>query len=418
MKNKMILAALFLFLIGNPIYSQERTECKNIAEKTFQAIDSHSPEILFPHLAENFTISGHTGKIAKSVLQQLISQLAINSYEVQEIITNENTSKLIYSVDYNGLGKKQSVFTFNENCELETLELFKMEVKVLNEGETKIDKPSDTVIKIPFEMARNLIAVKVLLNGQERTFLFDSGSPRVTLNSKYFSTEEQQTSISSAKGVTDNNISGLDIQKVKNLNFGGIQINNQKVVSTNLAHLEESLDIDIYGLIGYEMIKDFDLYFDYGNQTLTLISPDFFESFRKSDLSNKKIVSVPIQMRGHIPVIEVIIEGEKLNFGIDSGAEANLIEDKLYPNFKKYLKNGETDNLLGADKNSVEIKSGNLKRMALNGKAFKGLKTVFTNIDHLNKNKEIKIQGLIGYPILSKQKTIISFNREEILFVE
>ena len=53
---------------------------------------------------------------------------------------------------------------------LETLELFKMEVKVLNEGETKIDKPSDTVIKIPFEMARNLIAVKVLLNGQERTF--------------------------------------------------------------------------------------------------------------------------------------------------------------------------------------------------------------------------------------------------------
>ena len=109
-------------------------------------------------------------------------------------------------------------------------------------------------------------------------------------------------------------------------------------------------------LIGYEMIKDFDLYFDYGNQTLTLISPDFFESFRKSDLSNKKIVSVPIQMRGHIPVIEVIIEGEKLNFGIDSGAEANLIEDKLYPNFKKYLKNGETDNLLGADKNSVEIK--------------------------------------------------------------
>ena len=56
--------------------------------------------------------------------------------------------------------------------------------------------------------------------------------------------------------------------------------------------------------------------------------------------------------------------------------------------------------------------------MALNGKAFKGLKTVFTNIDHLNKNKEIKIQGLIGYPILSKQKTIISFNREEILFVE
>ena len=58
MKNKMILAALFLFLIGNPIYSQERTECKNIAEKTFQAIDSHSPEILFPHLAENFTISG------------------------------------------------------------------------------------------------------------------------------------------------------------------------------------------------------------------------------------------------------------------------------------------------------------------------------------------------------------------------
>ena len=31
---------------------------------------------------------------------------------------------LIYSVDYNGLGKKQSVFTFNENCEFRDIRTF------------------------------------------------------------------------------------------------------------------------------------------------------------------------------------------------------------------------------------------------------------------------------------------------------
>lgn len=418
MKCKTILTILFLLSVTHPIFSQGTTKCKEIVENTFQAIDEHSPEKLFSYLAEDFTIAGQKGEIAKKVLKQLISQLTINSYEEQKIIDDEETKKFIYSVDYNGLGVKQSVFTFNKNCELKALELFQMEVKVLKEGETKIDKPSDNIIKIPFKMTGNLIAVQVFLNGQERTFLLDSGSPRVALNSKYISTEKEQNTISSAKGVTDNTISGMNIQKGVNLNFGGIQINNQKVVTIDLSHLEESLNTNIYGLIGYEMIKDYDLLIDYENQVLTLIKPNFFDTFRKNNLGGADFKKVPIKMRGHIPVLEVQIGKQNLNFGIDTGAESNLIKNTLFANLQEHLNKVRTDNLWGADKSSVEVKSGTIDKMFINGKTFRNLETVFTDINHLNKDKEMKIQGLIGFPILSKQKTIISFKREEILFEE
>ena len=418
MKIKHYLPLILSLFVTLCIFSQEQNKCETIAEKTFQAIDSNSPDILFPYLAEDFTISGQKGRIAKGVIQQLISQLSINSYEKQKIVTDEESSKIFYSVEYKGLGTKQSIFIFNENCELKTLELFKMEVKVLNEGETKIEKPSDNFIKIPFEMAGNLIAVKVLLNGEEKTFILDSGSPRVLLNSAHISSGEKKTTISSAKGVTDNNISGMDIQNDVNLNFGGIQINNQKIVTLNLSHLEQGLNTDIFGLIGYEMIKDYDVYIDYEKRILTLIKPDFFDSFQKNNLRDIRLVSIPLTMRGHIPVLEVQIDGKKLNFGVDTGAEANLIENSLFSSLEEQLHDIKTDDLWGADKISTEIKSGNLKRMILNGKTFKDVKTVFTNINHLNRDKELKIQGLIGFPILSRQKTIISFKREEILFEE
>lgn len=417
MKYKISLAILLLVLMSSPIFSQEKKECKIVAEKTFQAIKNKSSEVLIPHLAENFIISGYKGDIAKQILEQLVSQLSLNSYEFQSTNIEKNKTKIAYTVDYKGTGNKQSVFTFNENCEFETLELFKMEVKVLSQGDTKIDMPKDNVIQIPFERVRNLIKVEASLNGEKRPFLFDSGSSRLELNSKYTAQNEQHNSISNTKGVTDKNVSGMDIKKISHLNFVGIQITNQKVVTTDLSHLENILGAKIYGLIGYEMFKDYDLCIDYNNQMLTLIKPDYFESYQQTNLKNAKIVSIPIKMKGHIPVLEVSIQGQKLNLGLDSGAESNLIDYKLFHNLENNLKNVKTSDIMGIDKNSVKTKSGILKTLDLNGKRFKNLKTVFSDIDHFN-TKELNIQGLIGYPILSKQKTIISYKRGEVLFTD
>ena len=42
---------------------------------------------------------------------------------------------------------------------------------------------------------------------------------------------------------------------------------------SDLSHLENGTEV--YGLIGYDVYRDYDLLFDYKGKTLTLIDPDW-----------------------------------------------------------------------------------------------------------------------------------------------
>lgn len=50
-------------------------------------------------------------------------------------------------------------------------------------------------------------------------------------------------------------------------------------MASDLSHLEKGTDV--YGLIGYDVYKDYDLMFDYKKKTMTLIDPDYTETFLK-----------------------------------------------------------------------------------------------------------------------------------------
>ncbi|MDT0691202.1 retroviral-like aspartic protease family protein [Salegentibacter sp. F188] len=418
MKKLLILSISFFTICFQSISSQEVNQYEEIVARTFEAVDKGNPAELMTFLSEDFTIAGYSGEIARKILHRLVSQIGetIKDYKEKKRTENENVVELVYSVEFEKMGRKESVFTFNREHQLIGLELFKMEVKVLEEGETKINMPSKKIIEIPFEKARGLVVIKALLNGRERKFLLDTGSPRVVLNSKYGLPEDiKHETISSTKDVNGSNISGMNIKKIENLDFGGIELNDQKVVTMDLTHLEESLKMDLSGIIGYELIKDYDIVFDYENLILTLIDPEFFETYREDHLKEMSFIKAPLKMRGHIPVLEVQIGTGLFNFGVDSGAESNLIDNNLFSSLKEHLSKIHVDNLIGGGRNSAQVKNGVLEKMSINNKHFQDLNTVFTDITHLNKDKEREIQGLIGYPILSRQRTIISFRREEIL---
>jgi hypothetical protein len=417
MKNLFFLA--LLLLTSKFALAQNIDECRKVVDLTIKSINNQSPEELNNYLADDFTIAGQKGEIAKMVLKQLFSQLGENVNSHQEIRQNRTDKELelVYNIDYKTLGMKEAVFIFTKNNLLKELTLFKMEVKTMN-NETNIEKSSQDVIEIPFTMAGNLIAVKVLLNGEYRTFILDSGAPKVILNSKYISEKDtNQKTISSSKGVSGN-ISGMDIMKVEQLDFSGIKLNNQDVITLDLSHLEESLEIDLYGLIGYDLIKDYDLIYDYANLKLTLINPDIYESYKNENLAHNTLRSVPFDLESHIPIVKSQIGSLTLTYGIDCGAESNLISDKLFEPLKKYTKQIKTDTLIGAENQPKKVNKGKIKKTKIGTKSFKNLSTIFSDISHLNEGYKINIDGLIGYEILHKQKTLISYIRKEMIFIE
>ena len=417
MKNLRILIPLLF--ITQVTLAQDINKCRKIVELTIESINNSSSEGLNNYLADDFTIAGQNGELAKMVLNQLFSQLGESVNSQKEIRQNRTDKELelVYNIDYKAMGTKEAVFIFNENNLLKDLTLFKMEVKTMK-NETNIEKSNQDVIEIPFTMAGNLIAVKVILNGGYRTFILDSGSPKVILNSKYISERDTtKKTISSSEGVSGN-ISGMDIMKVEELDFSGIKLNNQDVITLDLSHLEESLETDLYGLIGYELIKDYDIIFDYKKLKLTLINPATFEKYRRENLTDATLQKIPFELEGHIPIVKSQIGNLTLTYGIDCGAESNLISDKLFETIKKHTRQIKIDTLIGAENQPKEVNKGKIKKTKIGTKSFKNLSTLFSDISHLNKGYKIDIDGLIGYEVLHKQKTLISYVRKEMIFIE
>lgn len=78
-----------------------------------------------------------------------------------------------------------------------------MKIKTLSQEERNIQYNRNEIISAPLQLAGSLPLVEVLLNGQARMFLLDSGSPFSMLNSKYVEKEDNgETALSSYKDVS------------------------------------------------------------------------------------------------------------------------------------------------------------------------------------------------------------------------
>lgn len=416
-------APLFFIILYVQIgFSQDIDSCRAVVVQTVKAINAESETAIESHLAADFEMAGHKGEIAKLVASQLIFQLGdtIESYEEASQKFEENKFVLTYSFTYAERGQKNATFVFNEQNLLLKMELFTIQVKVMEDEEASVIKPKNKRISIPFFLVGKLIAVKALLDNVERVFIFDSGSPKVILNNNYTVTGDSlnQKKISSTKGV-GGSISGLDINRIGKLDFSGLIMENQEILTLDFSNIEKKQrGIQIGGLIGHELIKDYDLLIDYKSQELILIVPEQYEEYKKQYLFNSKLTVVPFQMTSHLPLVQARIGNNDYTFALDTGAEANLIDVKFFQRVSGELKKIKKNTLSGLDQNSKEVNAGKLKKLFIGGKTLKNTETIFGDISHLNTDDDHKIDGIIGYEVLSKQKTLISFARKEIVFIE
>ena len=369
-------APLFFIILYVQIgFSQDIDSCRAVVVQTVKAINAESETAIESHLAADFEMAGHKGEIAKLVASQLISQLGdtIESYEEASQKFEENKLVLTYSFTYAERGQKNATFVFNEQNLLLKMELFTIQVKVMEDEEASVIKPKNKRISIPFFLVGKLIAVEALLDNVERVFIFDSVSPKVILNNNYTVTGDSlnQKKISSTKGV-GGSISGLDINRIGKLDFSGLIMENQEILTLDFSNIEKKQrGIQIGGLIGHELIKDYDLLIDYKSQELILIVPEQYEEYKKQYLFNSKLTVVPFQMTSHLPLVQARIGNNDYTFALDTGAEANLIDVKFFQRVSgelKKIKKTRSQDWIKTPRRSTQ---GSLKSYLLEGKHLK-----------------------------------------------
>ena len=398
--------------------AQDIGACEKVVATAVDAVNNHSTEELKKHLAPDFTCIGQTGAVAMAVMEQLVRQLDEHISDISKVSEQQadGTLTLVYDFNYSKkLGHKNATFVFNADNQLKQMDLLPAQVKKVS-TKTDFKIPEQDVITIPIDICDDLITVVAKLNGIERKFILDSGAPSLYLNSRYFASGKGGITIGSSQGVSSG-ISGQSAVRIDSFDFYGIEMRDEDFLMSDLSHLLK--DEEIYGLIGYQVIKDYDWLFDYENKTLTLIKPKRTATY--IDKMKYTTSEVPLQLTSetsHIPFVKGVIGNTTLSLGIDCGATGNLLDISLFNKLENDLTGITTTDLRGASQETVNVKEATVKCLAIGEKRFQNMATAFNDISHLNAKWENKIDGLIGYEVLSKQKTIISIPSRKLIFIE
>ncbi|WP_210463956.1 aspartyl protease family protein [Rufibacter roseolus] len=188
-------------------------------------------------------------------------------------------------------------------------------------------------VRIPFQLVHNLIIIPIKINnsnplnfivdtGVDRTLLMEIGQfDTITLNNveKLF-----LRGLGSGEGINAMLSSGNSI------NFSGVESKNQKVLmlEENIFNLSSRLGLNIHGIIGYPLFRDFVVEIDYENKVMTLFKPGTYPAKRAS-----KSKVVPLEIEASKPYVKVqanFPDGSKhaLRLIVDSGMSTSML---LYP---------------------------------------------------------------------------------------
>ena len=160
----------------------------------------------------------------------------------------------------------------------------------------------------------------------EGNFFFDTGAPQLLLNSRHFSRPGQAPAIRNG-GVTGA-VQVLGTAKIDTFQLDNLLKIKASADIIDLTHLELAKKIDLVGLIGYAVFKEYEILFDYAAGLLIFIRTTAkgarFENLPRWEYQPGN--SFPLSCAGHVAVVRLQF-GTKTTqrFAIDSGAEQNML---------------------------------------------------------------------------------------------
>ena len=225
------------------------------------------------------------------------------------------------------------------------------------------------IIRIPFKLTGTLITVRARIDTLEGNFFFDTGASGLVLNSRQFASGIGQLTTARYGGGVTGLVSVQGASRIDTFQLDNLLVVDAKAEMIDLSHIENSKKLDLVGLIGYQVFKDYEVLFDYASSLLMLVRTD-----RKGEplepipgWEYKPLESFPVKMARHVATVELSFAAKtRRRFALDSGAEQNLLS--VYSG-KRFLKENfeirRRYNLVGAGQKSIEVLGGVLHNARL-----------------------------------------------------
>ena len=265
-------------------------------------------------------------------------------------------------------------------------------------------KPHKSPQQIPFKIENGMIFVEAEMDGKIGNFVLDTGAPAMIVNSN-----KRGKKIQKARSVAQN----FDIHSttISSFKWANIKSNNLDAYALDLSHLEKASNKKILGMIGFNVLKNHEILIDYEQEQLFLYPPKKNIIHRTAD----PMMTLNFELQDHLPVIEVLIGGQLYRFGLDTGAESNLIHQKyaesIPEEFVATIKMGE---IQGLDQKIIPVKSATIKNTIIKGTDYGAMPYLFMDLSHLQSDTNLAIDGLLGGPFFQKAQISINFAKRKV----
>jgi len=272
---------------------------------------------------------------------------------------------------------------------------------------------------LPFTLVNNLVVVKADINGKELSFILDSGVKRTMLFNLKFADSLVLNNVEKLKirGLGEGNPINAIKSKGNLFDMDGI-VNpdmNLFVITDNLFDLSAKMGVDIHGIIGGDLLKDFVVKINYAQKKLTFYKPGTFD-YSKC----KNCESFPLDFYNSKPFINVKIENDlgkeiAVKLLIDSGGGDALwlfphsnpdivISDRYFDDF---LGKGLNGNIFG--------KKSRIKKLKIGSFEFEDASVSYpdsTSMVKMHSNKDRN--GTLGAGILKRFLVIMDYPNRKI----
>lgn len=423
MKNKcfIIIGLLLMFTKSFPNSSQLNVSLiANTLSKLKYAVNNNDFPSLSNFLADDYMYENIKSPMAITVLKQVIAQFPqIDSINVNESIIKRERIQLNVNL-YTEKGISEKEIILDKNYRILQADIANIAIAghgseqgILeqNKGESRESLAGKVM---PFWLSETgHIVVDAKVNGKKGNYVVDSGtSAYLMVNSEYdaYNSEKLERKPLGVSGTMDN----AGKIKIESFEWNGIQLDNIEAISANIDHLGEKMKIPSFaGTIGYGFLQNYVVEYDYENNQLILWEN---ASSIKEKYKIGKSQIIPMTMAYHIPIIIGKVGNKEIRFGLDCGAQGNMLEQKWEEELRENYNNLKKEILVGAENKGVSSTKVSMNNLNIMGNEYE-MDFIFGNLFG-GAHEVTLLDGLLGYPFLSYQKTAINFKDNELYFLE
>lgn len=272
---------------------------------------------------------------------------------------------------------------------------------------------------IPLKRAGNLILIEGTVDSISGNFILDTGAPYLVLNQTYFRSYQPNTA-SASVGVSG--LSEVARTQIPRLDFGGIFYEHVDADVINLSHIEDQKKVRVLGLIGTNLFSGLQISIDLVKNQLFVYRLDskgnpqsLADTLSSDSLRIDRIPDLQFNFNycDEKIFIPVEINGQKMNWILDTGAETNVVDAWSKKKVIRDFVVNRRINLVGSTGEKQEILLGVMPETSVGNISFPMQQTIVTSMQELSETCSLYIDGILGYSFLSQGIFTINFVKKE-----